>query len=89
MTDVQQTESGADQNALRYNIPVGESRVYEVAAVKQLPDGSYVIAAWVAEDDIDLDHCTVAEGVTPVKGKALSFEHKADGTVFVSEAAGA
>jgi hypothetical protein len=76
MSDVQQTETGADQNALRNNIPVGESRELKVAAVHQLADGSWVIAAWVSEDDVDTDHCTVEDGLRPAKGDMLKFTHR-------------
>lgn len=81
MSDQAQTETGADVNALRNNIPVGESREYTVAAVKPLAAGNYLIGAWVTDDDVDLDEVNVAEGVVPKRGENLLFTHEADGNL--------
>jgi hypothetical protein len=84
--DKVQTESGADVNALRFNIPKGETREYVIVASKQLPTGSeWVIAAQVAEDDVDLDTCVV-KGWRPVKGETGAFTHTLNGEMVCRKA---
>jgi hypothetical protein len=75
MSDTKQTETGADQNALRTNIPVGESRDYKVTAVH----GTVVAAQVTDEPDFDADNCVfVPEGFRPAKGQMCKFSHVAD-----------
>lgn len=81
-----QTESGADMNALRNNIPVGESRDYKIAATHMIP-GFVVIAAWVSDTDVDVDTCVLADTGTdwrPKKGDLARFTRTgADGALVV------
>jgi hypothetical protein len=83
MSDVEQTESGADVNALRYNIPVGESREYVIAASRQISADVFTIAAVVSGEgerhDVDVDNCTVPAGTHPMKGETWVFTHNEAG----------
>lgn len=85
--DTVQTESGADVNALRNNIPVGESREYKVAAVHAIPD-AFVVAAWVSETDVDADTCVLTDPGTdwrPKKGDMAKFTRKDETGALVIE----
>lgn len=84
--DKVQTESGADVNALRFNIPKGETKEYVIVASKRLPTGSeWVIAAQVSEDDVDLDTCVV-KGWEPKQGDTGAFTHTLNGEMLCREA---
>lgn len=75
MSDTPQTETGADVNALRNNIPVGESRDLKVTAVH----GTVVVAQVSDEPDFDGDNCVfVPEDFRPTKGQMCRFSHVAD-----------
>lgn len=84
--DTVQTETGTDVNALRFNIPKGETKEYVIVAAKQLPTGTdWVIAAQVSKDDVDLDTCVV-KGWTPSTGKTGAFTHTLHGELICREA---
>lgn len=84
--DKVQTASGVDVNALRFNIPKGETEEYVIVAAKQLPTGTHwVIAAQVAKDDVDIDTCVV-KGWKPSKGKKGAFKHTLNGEMLCREA---
>lgn len=75
MSDVKQSESGADQNALRNNIPLGETRDYEVTAVH----GTTVAARVSGEPDFDADNVVfVPEDYRPEVGVIARFSHVED-----------
>lgn len=81
-----QKESGADVDAIRFNIPKGETKEYVIVAAKQLPTGSdWVIAAQVSKDDVDMDTCTV-KGWTPSKGDTGAFTHTLNGEMICRKA---
>lgn len=84
--DKVQAESGADVNAIRFNIPKGETQEFVIVAAKQLPTGSdWVIAVQVSEDDVDMDTCTV-KGWTPEKGDTGAFTHTLNGEMICRKA---
>lgn len=84
--DKLQPATGADVNALRFNIGKGETKEFKILAVKQLPTGSdWVIAAEVAKDDIDMDTCTV-KGWHPAKGDTGAFTHTLNGEMICRKA---
>lgn len=75
MSDEVQTESGADVNALRNNIPAGETRDFEVTAVH----GTTVAARVTGEPDFDADNVTfVPEDYRPEVGHIARFTSVAD-----------
>lgn len=77
MSDVQQQETGADKNALRTNIPLGESRDFEVTSV----NGPTVAARVTGEPDYDADNVSfVPEDYRPAVGEIARFTHVADET---------
>lgn len=81
-----QKESGADVDAIRFNIPKGETKEFTIVAVKQLPTGSdWVIAAQVSEDDVDVDTCVV-KGWRPSQGVKGAFTHTLNGEMICREA---
>jgi hypothetical protein len=60
--------SGVDVDAARFNLAVGEKKVFTIAAAKQLPSGvEWVIAFQISKEDVDLDTCVV-KGFRPAKG---------------------
>lgn len=81
MDDNQQTQTDGDVNALRNNIPVGESRELKVAAIgvsdseqANKRDGVRVIAAFLESGDVDVDNCRLAEGSEwPKRGEVARF----------------
>lgn len=87
MSDTQQTETGADQNALRNSFSVGEKRELSIAAVHQIDADTFVIAAWIKNDeDVDTDICTVkTEGWKPRKGDIGIFERTDTGMEVVKK----
>lgn len=75
MSDQKQTESGADVNALRNNIPLGETRDFEVTAVR----GTTVGARVSGEPDFDVDNVSfVPEDYRPEVGVIARFTHVED-----------
>lgn len=86
MSDEQQVESGPDLNALRNNIPVGESAVFRIAAFHKTPDGTVVVAAIVNQEsyDVDVDVCTLdPESAELAKGIEARFTRTEDGQLVV------
>lgn len=76
--DQAQTETGADVNALRNNIPLGETRDFEVTAVH----GTTVAARVSGEPDFDADNVTfVPEDYRPEVGVIARFAHVVDETM--------
>lgn len=92
MDDQEQTATDSDVNALRNNIPVGESRDYKVAAMgisdsetENKRDNVRVIAAFVTESDVDVDNCVLAEGARwPKRGEVARFT-RTEKTLEVSQ----
>ena len=76
MSDEQQTESGANVNTIRKNVPVGESRDFIVTAVH----GENVVAKVAADGpDFDGDNVTfVPEDFRPEVGSVAHFTHIED-----------
>lgn len=75
MSDQEQSVSGADVNALRNNIPVGESRDLEVTSIH----GTTVAARVTNEPDFDADNVTfVPEEYRPAVGETARFTHVKD-----------
>ncbi len=75
MSDAKQTETGADVNALRNNIPAGETRDFEVTAVR----GTTVAARVDGQPDFDADNVTfVPEDYRPEVGQIARFKHVED-----------
>lgn len=84
--DKVQPATGADVNALRFNIPKGETKEYVIVAAKQLPTGTdWVIAVQVSEDDVDMDTCVV-KGWTPAKGETGAFTRTLNGELICRKA---
>lgn len=78
MSDQQQPATGADVNALRNNVPLGESRDFEVTAVNDM-----TVAARVSgEPDFDADNVTfVPEDYRPKVGVIARFTRVADASM--------
>lgn len=77
MSDQPQTETGADVNALRNNVPLGETRDFEVTAI----NGQTVAARVSGEPDFDADNVSfVPEDWRPTVGEICRFSHVADET---------
>jgi hypothetical protein len=86
MSDEQQVESGPDLNALRNNLPIGETVVWRIAAFHLLPDGKAAVAALVSEApyDVDVDVCTLdPESAELAKGIEARFTRTEDGQLVV------
>lgn len=84
--DKVQAESGADVDAIRFNIPKGETQEFVIVAAKQLPTGSdWVIAVQVSKDDVDVDTCTV-KGWAPSQGDTGAFTHTLNGEMICRKA---
>lgn len=87
--DQEQTETGADVNALRNNFQVGEQKDLEIVQVAQDDDGDFVVNAKVAEGDADKDKVkSVTDGRFPKQGEIWKFTRTEEGMTmaFVSEA---
>lgn len=73
MADTPQTETGTDANALRNNLAVGESKVWVVKSVREMPGAMVEIAVEVEEGDHDNDNCKVVGDFKPVIGAPAKF----------------
>lgn len=81
-----QEKSGVDVNALRFNIPKGDTVEYKIVAAKQDPSGAYwTIAAQVTKDDVDIDQCVV-KGWKPSQGDTGAFTHALSGEIICRKA---
>lgn len=82
MSDTQQTESGADVNALRNNFEVGDSKVLTVKNLKQIDAETWVVTAEVEEGDNDTDTCKSEGGYEPTVGEKSLFVRTEAGMVI-------
>lgn len=72
--DVEQTETGADENALRTDFEVGEQKDLVIENAKELPTGEWVINAKVGEQDCDMDTVkNMTPSYIPAKGDTWKF----------------
>lgn len=87
MSDTKQTETGTDQNALRFNFQPGESKELIVADAKN-PSGdgkTWIISAKAEENgpDFDADTVVAINDFKPEEGKAARFTRLGAGQLVV------